>query len=50
MLEFTDWTEFERRAGAEHAAVTREHVVRSIAASIDRGREVLARVGYQSVG
>jgi nucleoside-diphosphate-sugar epimerase len=44
VLEFADWLEFERRVGAEHAAVTREHVGRSIAASIDRAREVL---GYR---
>ena len=41
VLEFTDWAEFERRAGAEHAAVTREHTTRSIAASIGRARDVL---------
>ena len=41
MLEFVDWPEFERRVGAEHAAATREHVARSIAASIDRARAVL---------
>jgi nucleoside-diphosphate-sugar epimerase len=41
VLEFTDWAEFERRAGAEHAGVTREHTDRSITASIDRAREVL---------
>ena len=40
VLELVDWTEFERRVGGEHAGVTREHVARSIAASIDRGREV----------
>jgi nucleoside-diphosphate-sugar epimerase len=39
-LEYVDWPEFDRRAG-EHAGATREHVGRSIAASIDRGREVL---------
>ena len=44
VLEFTDWAEFERRVGAEHADATREHVGRSIAASIDRARHVL---GYQ---
>jgi nucleoside-diphosphate-sugar epimerase len=44
VLELVDWTEFERRVGGEHAGVTREHVARSIAASIDRGREVL---GYR---
>src|SRR3954470_21839408 len=41
VLDLVDWTEFERRAGAEHAEVTREHVARSIAASIDRARAVL---------
>jgi nucleoside-diphosphate-sugar epimerase len=40
-LNFVDWAEFERRAGAEHASVTREHTDRSITASIDRAREVL---------
>src|SRR3954470_6852476 len=40
-LEYVDWPEFERRVGAEHAQVTREHVGRSIAASIDRARAVL---------
>jgi nucleoside-diphosphate-sugar epimerase len=43
-LELVDWPEFERRVGAEHAEATREHVARSIAASIDRARHVL---GYQ---
>ena len=41
VLELVDWAEFERRVGAEHATATREHVGRSIAASIDRAREVL---------
>jgi nucleoside-diphosphate-sugar epimerase len=43
-LEFVEWAEFERRVGAGHAEATREHVARSIAASIDRAREVL---GYR---
>jgi nucleoside-diphosphate-sugar epimerase len=43
-LQLVDWPEFERRVGPEHAAATREHVGRSIAASIDRAREVL---GYR---
>src|SRR5918997_1316904 len=34
VLEPVDWPEFESRAGAEHARVTREHVSRSISASI----------------
>jgi nucleoside-diphosphate-sugar epimerase len=41
LLELVDWPEFERRVGAEHAGVTRDHVGRSIAASIDRARAVL---------
>jgi nucleoside-diphosphate-sugar epimerase len=41
VLEYVDWPEFERRVGAEHAGVTREHVGRGIAASIDRARAVL---------
>jgi nucleoside-diphosphate-sugar epimerase len=40
-LDFVDWDEYERRAGAGHATATREHVGRSIAASIDRARAVL---------
>ena len=44
MIDLVDWPEFERRVGTEHAAVSREHVARSIAASIDRARDVL---GYQ---
>jgi nucleoside-diphosphate-sugar epimerase len=41
VLEYVDWPEFERRVGAGHAEVTREHVGRSIAASIERARAVL---------
>jgi nucleoside-diphosphate-sugar epimerase len=41
VLDLVDWAEFERRAGADHAAATRAHVERSIAASIDRARAVL---------
>ncbi len=44
VLEYVDWAEYERRAGAEHAQATREHVGRSIAASIARARAVL---GYE---
>jgi nucleoside-diphosphate-sugar epimerase len=44
VFDFVDWAEFERRVGADHAEATREHVSRSIAASIDRAREVL---GYR---
>ncbi|MBO0802026.1 MAG: NAD-dependent epimerase/dehydratase family protein [Nocardiopsaceae bacterium] len=41
VLDFVGWEEFTRRAGPEHARVTREHTSRSIAASIARAREVL---------
>jgi len=41
VLDFVDWGEYTRRAGAEHAEVTREHTSRSITASIARAREVL---------
>jgi nucleoside-diphosphate-sugar epimerase len=41
VLELVGWPEFERRAGAEHAAATRAHVERSIAAGIDRARAIL---------
>ena len=41
VLDFVDWPEFERRAGAGHALTTREHTFRSITASIDRSRETL---------
>jgi nucleoside-diphosphate-sugar epimerase len=44
VIELVDWLEFERRVGVEHAGVSREHVIRSIAASIDRARDVL---GYR---
>jgi nucleoside-diphosphate-sugar epimerase len=41
VLDFVSWDELVRRAGPEHAEVTREHVSRSITASIARAREVL---------
>jgi nucleoside-diphosphate-sugar epimerase len=41
VVEPVDWPEFESRVGAEHARVTREHVSRSISASIGRARTVL---------
>ncbi len=41
VLDFVGWDEFTRRAGPEHAEVTREHTFRGIAASIDRARQVL---------
>jgi nucleoside-diphosphate-sugar epimerase len=43
-LEFVEREEFERRVGADHAETTFAHVDRSIAASIDRARELL---GYR---
>jgi nucleoside-diphosphate-sugar epimerase len=44
VLDFVEWEEFERRVGAEHATMSREHVFRSIAASTARAREVLGYV------
>ena len=41
LLDLVDWPEFERQVGAEHAGVTRDHAGRSIAASIDRARDIL---------
>jgi nucleoside-diphosphate-sugar epimerase len=41
VLDLVDWPDFEQRVGAAHAAVTRDHIERGIAASIDRARAVL---------
>jgi nucleoside-diphosphate-sugar epimerase len=41
VLDFVDWPEFERRVGAEHAAATRDHTFRGIAASIARASGTL---------
>jgi nucleoside-diphosphate-sugar epimerase len=41
VLDLVDWSEYERREGPSHAAVTRDHIERGIAASIDRSRSVL---------
>ena len=41
VLDLVDWPEYERRVGSAHAAVTRDHIERSVAASIDRARTVL---------
>ena len=50
LIDLVDWSEFERRVGTEHAEVSREHVARSIAASIDRARDVLGyRPRYSSL-
>src|SRR5439155_5885467 len=39
VLDFTDWAEFERRAGSEHAGATRDHPMRSISPSSARATE-----------
>jgi nucleoside-diphosphate-sugar epimerase len=50
VIELVEWAEFERRVGTEHATATREHVARSIAAGIDRARDVLGyRPRYSSL-
>jgi nucleoside-diphosphate-sugar epimerase len=41
VLDLVDWNEFEQRVGPAHAAVTRDHIERGIAASIERARTVL---------
>jgi nucleoside-diphosphate-sugar epimerase len=41
VLDLVDWNEFEQRVGPAHAAVTRDHIERGIAASIERSRSVL---------
>jgi nucleoside-diphosphate-sugar epimerase len=41
VLDFVEWHEFEQRVGSEHAAATRDHIERSIAASIERARSIL---------
>jgi nucleoside-diphosphate-sugar epimerase len=41
VLDLVDWPEFERRVGPGHAGATRDHIERSIAASIERSRSVL---------
>jgi nucleoside-diphosphate-sugar epimerase len=40
-LDLVEWDEFERRVGSDHAAATRDHIERSIAASIERARSIL---------
>jgi nucleoside-diphosphate-sugar epimerase len=50
VIELVDWREFERRVGTEHANTTREHITRSITASIDRAIDVLGyRPKYSSL-
>jgi nucleoside-diphosphate-sugar epimerase len=41
VLDLVDWEGFEQRVGPAHSAATRDHVERSIAASVDRARSVL---------
>jgi nucleoside-diphosphate-sugar epimerase len=41
VLDFVEWEKFERAVGPEHAAATREHIDRSVAASIERARSIL---------
>jgi nucleoside-diphosphate-sugar epimerase len=41
VLDFVGWDEFDRGVAPEHADATRQHTMRSITASIARGREVL---------
>jgi nucleoside-diphosphate-sugar epimerase len=41
VLDLVDWSEFERRTDPAHAAATRDHIERSITASIARARDVL---------
>jgi nucleoside-diphosphate-sugar epimerase len=50
VIDLVNWPEFERRVGAEHAGMSREHLARSIAASVDRARDVLGhRPRYSSL-
>jgi nucleoside-diphosphate-sugar epimerase len=41
VLDLVDWDEFEKRVGSAHAAVTRDHIERGIAAGIGRAGSVL---------
>jgi nucleoside-diphosphate-sugar epimerase len=42
VLDYVDWAEFERRVGSEHASATLDHIDRSIAASTESARSLLA--------
>jgi len=44
VLDLVDWNEFEQRVEPGHATATKEHIERSIAASIDRARAVLGYI------
>jgi len=49
-IDLVTWAEFEQRVGAENAGVSREHVARGIAASIERARDMLGyRPRYSSL-
>ena len=41
VLDLVEWDEFERRVGTEHASTTRDHIERSITASIECSRSIL---------
>jgi nucleoside-diphosphate-sugar epimerase len=41
VLDFVEWSEFERLVGSEHASATLDHIDRSITASIERSRSIL---------
>ena len=41
VVDLVEWGEFERRVGSEHAAASRDHIERSITASIERSRAIL---------
>jgi nucleoside-diphosphate-sugar epimerase len=41
VLDLVDWPDYEKAVGPAHAATTRDHIERGIAASIDRARSVL---------
>jgi nucleoside-diphosphate-sugar epimerase len=50
VIDLVSWAEFEQSIGAEQAGVSREHVARSIAASIERAHDVLGyRPRYSSL-
>src|SRR4051794_9830547 len=44
VLDLVEWDEFERRVDPEHASATRDHIERSITASIERSRSMLGYV------
>ncbi len=41
LLELVEWDEFAHRVGPAHAAMTRDHIERGVAAGIERARSVL---------